>query len=319
MNEITTTRSNALVDPGVHVWHAEIPIYLFLGGLVAGLMVLAGFWRLRGHANSRTAALLPWAAPVLLTLGMLALWLDLENRWNVMRFYLAMKPTSPMSWGSWILLVVYPVSILFAWVVSPKSLRSAVRARVPARLIRLGLVDVWARRHDRQLAWASIVAGSALGIYTGVLLGTMAARPLWNSAVLGPLFLVSGLSSAAAFFLLSPVSDAERVRIGRLDMGLILVEFLFIALWLIGLASGGADSRAAAGLLLGGPYTTAFWTLVVVMGLVTPLVAELIEARHRLLPGRVAAALVLLGGFALRWIVVYAGQESEIVIKTVMR
>lgn len=319
MNEIITTRSNALVDPGVHVWHAEIPVYLFLGGLVAGLMVLTGYWRLRGHANSRVLALLPWAAPVLLTVGMLALWLDLENRWNVLRFYLAMRPTSPMSWGSWILLVVYPVTILFAWVVSPRSLRSAVRGRVPARLIRLGLVDVWARRHDRLLAWASVVTGTALGIYTGVLLGTMAARPLWNSAVLGPLFLVSGLSSAAAFLLLYRVNDAERLRIGRLDMGLIVVELLVIALWLIGLASGGADSRAAAGLLLGGPYTTAFWMLVVLLGLVTPLAAELIEARHKLLPGRVSAALVLLGGFALRWIVVVAGQASELGVRTAMR
>jgi formate-dependent nitrite reductase membrane component NrfD len=49
------------------------------------------------------------------------------------------------------------------------------------------------------------------------------------------------------------------------------------------------------------------------MGLVTPLAAEWIEARHGLLPGRVAAVLVLLGGFALRWIVVYAGQDSALV------
>ena len=35
-------------------------------------------------------------------------------------------------------------------------------------------------------------------IYTGILLNTMVARPLWNSAILGPLFLVSGLSAGAA-------------------------------------------------------------------------------------------------------------------------
>jgi protein NrfD len=42
------------------------------------------------------------------------------------------------------------------------------------------------------------VLGVALGIYTGILLNTMVARPLWNSAILGPLFLVSGLSAGAA-------------------------------------------------------------------------------------------------------------------------
>ena len=41
--------------------------------------------------------------------------------------------------------------------------------------------------------------GVVLGIYTGILLSAFGARPLWNSAVLGLLFLISGLSSAAAF------------------------------------------------------------------------------------------------------------------------
>jgi protein NrfD len=48
------------------------------------------------------------------------------------------------------------------------------------------------------LGWANLVLGVALGIYTGILLNTMVARPLWNSAILGPLFLVSGLSAGAA-------------------------------------------------------------------------------------------------------------------------
>lgn len=319
MNEITTTRSNPLVDPALHVWNAEIPLYLFLGGLVAGLMVLAGISRLRGpRMNSHGIALVPWMAPVLLTVGMLALWLDLENRWNVLRFYLAMRPTSPMSWGSWILLLVYPASILVAWVTTPPSVRVALLQRVTRGKRVVEALDRWSLVHERAIGWASVVVGASLGIYTGVLLGTMAARPLWNSAVLGPLFLVSGMSGAAAFLLLHTIGDAERVAIGRLDLGLILVEFLLLALWLIGLGTGSADARAAAGLLLGGPYTAAFWTLVIVGGLVTPLVAELIEIRHKLLPGRVAAALVLLGGFALRWIVVFAGQDSAILARTAL-
>ena len=38
------------------------------------------------------------------------------------------------------------------------------------------------------LGVANVVLGVALGIYTGILLNTMVARPLWNSAILGPLF-----------------------------------------------------------------------------------------------------------------------------------
>jgi len=320
MHEITTTRANPLVDPAVHVWHAEVPVYLFLGGLVAGLMILTGGWHLlKGRAASRALALLPWTAPLLLTVGMLFLWLDLENRWNAWRFYLTWQPTSPMSWGSWILVAVYPVSVLMAWVTTPEVTRTALLERLPLGRGALERLDAWAMARAGALAWASLVVGAALGVYTGVLLGTMAARPLWNSAILGPLFLASGLSSAAAFTLLYRVNEDERRTIGRLDMGIIVVEALLIALWLMALGTGSASSRAAAALLFGGAYGAAFWTLVVAMGLATPLVAEWIEARHGLAPGRIPAVLVLLGGFALRWIVVYAGQESSLLMQTAMR
>ena len=167
----------------------------------------------------------------------------------------------------------------------------------------------WVDRHSRAVAWTNVIAGAGLGIYTGMLLGTMASRPLWNSAILGPLFLTSGLSTGAAYMLLYRLDDGERILLARLDMGLIVVELALIAVWLIGLASGGSATRAAAWVLLGGPYTTAFWLLVVGFGLVAPLLAEWMERRGGHVPGRLAAVMVLAGGLALRWIIVYAGQH----------
>lgn len=311
MTEFTTTRQNPLIDPAMHIWHAEIPLYLFLGGLVAGLMVISGLWLLRRPEGprSRALALLPWAAPVLLSLGMLFLWLDLENRLNAFRFYLAFELGSPMSWGSWILLAVYPVAIGLAWHTTPPDVRSWVgeRLRHPAWL---GRLDGWLSARARGLALASVVLGAALGVYTGVLLGTLAARPLWNSAILGPLFLVSGLSTGAAFMLFYRLDADERRLLARTDLWLIGVELFLLAIWITGLLSGGAASQAAVGTLLGGPYTAAFWTLVVAVGLVTPLVAEWTELRRGEIPGRFAAGLVLVGGLALRWVIVFAGQHA---------
>jgi protein NrfD len=320
---MTSTRANAMVDPALHVWHLEVPLYLFLGGLVAGLMVLTGLWILRDPdaRRSRALGLLPWAAPVLLTLGMLFLWLDLENRWNVLRFYLAFRPASPMSWGAWILLAVYPASIALALRTTPAELRACPTAGAARRVGAVAAatrLDGWFARlvawvdgHTRGIAWTAILLGSALGIYTGVLLGTLGARPLWNSAILGPLFLVSGLSTGAAFMMLHRLSDDERIAVGRLDVGLIVAELALIGLWLTGLMTGGAAARAAGATLLGGPYTAAFWTMVVAVGLLIPLMAEWIELRHRRVPGRLAAVLVLAGGLALRWIIVAAGQHSD--------
>jgi formate-dependent nitrite reductase membrane component NrfD len=214
-----------------------------------------------------------------------------------------------MSWGAWILLGIYPVSIGLAWATTPQVRKARVRERIAA-LPLLGRVEGWAVERPHLLAHLSIVLGAALGIYTGVLLGTMAARPLWNSALLGPLFLVSGLSTGAAFMLLYRLSDRERVFLGRADMGLIAAELALLALWMMGLASGGAASQAALASITGGPWTAAFWTLVVTLGLLVPLAGEWFEHKHGVVPGRGTAILVLMGGFALRWILVFGGQST---------
>lgn len=320
MNEITNTRHNHLIDPTMHVWGWEIPLYLFLGGVVAGIMIFTGWRMLRNREEERSFAmgLLPWTAPVAISLGMFFLWLDLEHPFNAWRFYAAFKVTSPMSWGAWILLGIYPVSILLAWVTTPEQLKKVVRDRLGG----VGLfrrLDEWAGENVRILAVLNIVMGAALGIYTGVLLGTMAARPLWNSALLGPLFLVSGLSTGAAFMLLFGLKDQERVFLGRADMGLIAAELALLALWMIGLATGGGPSEAALATILGGPYTAAFWTMVVTLGLLAPLLGEWLEFKHGAVPGKGTAILVLLGGFALRWILVFAGQASGWVTDIAMR
>src|SRR5512140_233939 len=110
MNEITLSRANPLVDPHLHVWAWQIPVYLFLGGLVAGMMILWGWFAFsdrRRRADS-VAFLLPPLGLALLSLGMLALFLDLEHKAFVWRLYTTFQPASPMSWGAWILLAVYP-------------------------------------------------------------------------------------------------------------------------------------------------------------------------------------------------------------------
>jgi formate-dependent nitrite reductase membrane component NrfD len=245
----------------------------------------------------------------LLSLGMLFLWLDLENRWNVLRFYFVLRPASPMSWGAWILLLIYPASVLFALAQLPPDLAADLAGR--ARWLgRLPVIADWAKTRLRPLALLSAASGVALGIYTGVLLGALGARPLWSSAILGPLFLVSGLSTGAAFMLLYRLNADERRLAGRADMLLIVAELALIGLWLAGLTTGGAAAREAAGLVLGGRFTAAFWTMVVAVGLLAPLAAEWLEHRHGLVPGRAAAVLVLIGGLALRWIIVAAGQHA---------
>ncbi|MFA7329990.1 MAG: NrfD/PsrC family molybdoenzyme membrane anchor subunit [Candidatus Delongbacteria bacterium] len=311
MLEHTTTRVNEMIDPVLTAWHGEVALYLFLGGITAGIMILTGALRLWKPDDQPSLALrlLPWASLALISVGMLCLFIDLANHWNAWRFYLILRPQTPMSWGAWILLLVYPVAAHYAWAETPEAWREEVLRRVPLKLLRDW--GDWSVRSRRFFGKLSIVAGSLLGVYTGILLGAFSARPFWNSALLGPLFLVSGVSTGAAFILLFKLKREEREWFGLIDMLLIVSELGILALWMIGLAVGGEAGLQALQLILGGPWTAVFWTLVVALGLLVPLAAEYIEHRHGLAPGRAAAVLVLIGGFTLRYVMVHAGQESH--------
>ena len=132
MLELTTTRHNPLIDPHLAVWSWEIPVYLFLGGIVAGMMVLAGINLIRvargDDPKSFFSVQTPIFAMALLSLGMLALFLDLAHKLYVWRVYLAFEPTSPMSWGSWVLILVYPVLAASALLRLPDSWPGLARA-----------------------------------------------------------------------------------------------------------------------------------------------------------------------------------------------
>jgi len=111
-----------------------------------------------------------------------------------------------------------------------------------------------------RLGMVSIVAGIALGIYTGILLSSLGARPLWSSAALGPLFLVSGLSTGAAFAHLIARNPDEQASLLKADTVFLAVELALIGLVLVGLLTASAVHANAAALLLGGPYTAVFWS-----------------------------------------------------------
>jgi formate-dependent nitrite reductase membrane component NrfD len=308
MIEFGTTRANPLVDPVLHVWAWQIPVYLFLGGLVAGMMAILGWFMFsdRHRRAESVAFLLPAASLVLLTLGMGALFLDLEHKPYVWRLYTTLKPASPMSWGAWILIAVYP------------ALAAAMLLRVPAplrdRLPALAALSDRLQANAGVVRWvaaANMGLGALLGIYTGVLLSALGARPLWNSALLGPLFLVSGLSSAAALVHMVATERSESELLARADNRFLQAELAILALFLIGLLTSTRVHIRAAELFLGGPFTAVFWVGVVGLGIVIPLFVQTLAVGHRVRHTPVAPLLVLAGGVLLRFVIVTAGQVSR--------
>jgi len=343
MLEFTTTRHNPLIDPQLAVWSWEIPVYLFLGGVVAGMMVLGGLAMLRIARGEDSKTFFSIQTPllgfVLMNVGMLALLLDLTHRLYVWRIYLTFQASSPMSWGSWVLIIVYVVLLASALIRLPQAW-PWLGQKVP----QLGTVsDIIVARPLwlRVLGWSNIVLGVGLGIYTGILLNTMVARPLWNSAILGPLFLFSGLSAGSAVMHLAavllargpapegPASGAiasmvqplgsqlpEKHTVDaliRADLMFLVLELVLIGLLLLNLQTSSASHAAAASLIVSGRYAWPFWGVIVVLGVLVPIVWQALELSHRIAHTVVPALLVLVGGFTLRWVMVNAGQLSQIV------
>ncbi len=310
--ELTSTRANAHVDPALHVWGWEVPVYLFLGGLVAGLLVLHALVVLlrKEERMPASAGIAPLLAVPLLGLGLGALFLDLEYKLHVWQFYAAFRLESPMSWGSWVLLAVFATGGLSGFAALVRT--SWYQGSRLTGLAPMARLAAFAERRRLGLARINLGLGLVLGIYTGVLLSSFAARPFWNSALLGPLCLVSGASTGVALTALLARRADERHALVRVDLLLILVEAGIVVLWLLGMGNAGEAGHEAASLVFGGAYTAVFWLLFFTAGLAVPFFLEMMSLRRRWSETLVAPALVLLGGIVLRFVLVDAGQLSAV-------
>lgn len=308
MNELSNTRFNHLIDPTLHVWGWEIPVYLFLGGLVAGMMIISGYFLFTGrHKKPKCSCfLLPIVSMCVLSVGMFALFLDLEHKLYFWRLYTTFQIKSPMSWGSWILVLVYPALIANLLIKPPIFLSSKFK-----------LVLKWSERINNKINSIRIIGiinislGVSLGIYTGILLSALGARPLWNTTILSILFLVSGLSAAAALVHLIAKDVSEREMLAKADNTFLTIEIIVIALMIVGALSSTEAHIQAINLILVGPYAASFWIFVVGMGIIIPLIFQMLAVQHKITHTPVFPIMVISGGLILRFVIVYAGQYSH--------
>jgi formate-dependent nitrite reductase membrane component NrfD len=305
---IVSGRANPFIDPHLHIWHWQIPLYLFLGGLAAGILFFAGLFTIMGkEKENRTAVkIAPHVVPWILVLGLVALFLDLKHQLYFWRLYATIRLESPMSWGAWVLMLVTPLS--FIW--------SAIHIReiLPGwswRFRILITLEEFFTRNKLSIAWIMAISSIILGVYTGILFSAFNARPLWNTSILGPLFLASGLSAGAAIIMLFSREHHERILFSKIDIGIIAVELFLIVHMFMGFLASTQVQIDAAGLFLGGRWTAPFWIFVVILGMILPVVLEVLELRKFRIPVLIPATLVLFGSLMLRFLIAFAGQESR--------
>lgn len=296
------------IDPSLHIWHWQIPAYLFLGGLAAGILFFAGLFTILGKEKEMPTTV-KWSTflvPFALVIGLFFLFLDLKHKLYFWKLYTTIRLESPMGWGAWTLMIITPLSVIWC--------ASYLKELIPGwnwKFSILEKAELFIIKNRKILAWLLVIYGAILGIYTGILLSAFNARPLWNTSILGPLFLTSGLSAGAATIIWMSKSHVERKVMSKIDLILIGIELFLIVHLFMGFLASTEVQIEAAKLFLGGEYTFIFWGGVVVVGLVIPFILEVLELRGVKIPVAIPSLMILVGGLIFRFIMVDAGQLTR--------
>ncbi len=289
------------------IWSGIIACYLFLGGLGGGAFATSAFlaWR---HPEAVTMRKLGhWIAPIVVIVGLVLLMFDAKaGLHNPLRFALLLTNFgSVMTWG---------VVILAAFVI--------------VALVAL-IIDLMKRRVPMWLEIVGAVLGICVAIYTGCLLGVCKTFPLWNTALLPILFLVSAMSTGMAAMLLAATIGCRREfdAVGgfrKFHFFLPIAEMVLVASLLF-ITYNSAESAGAASVmnLVAGKCSVAFWLVFVLLGLVVPTALEwhllffASEAEEKSRMGRILSGtsdgLLLVGGFVLRLLVLAAAMPITMV------
>jgi formate-dependent nitrite reductase membrane component NrfD len=296
-------------------WYWLVIIYFFVGGLAGGCFFLAALIDLFGRVEDRPVARLGYyvAFPAVVASGVLLIAdLQVPSRfWHMLVESNTLRPMlklySPMSLGSWALLAFGAV----AFAAFLAALADAGRAPWPwLRYFRPpGVVGVL-------VALVGGILGFFVAGYTGVLVA-VTNQPIWSdTSLLGLNFLVSAAStSAALLILLAPrrwwaLPGVHALK--RFDSMTLVLELLALIALVVSLGSMARAWLNAWGAVLA--------IGVIGLGIIVPLALHVLERRRpagpiaRVRPfGRdlatpLAAALVLLGGFLFRVVIVLSAQ-----------
>lgn len=258
------------------VWKSEIPLYLWTGGIAGASAVLHGVARLSGNEAlaKRTlyiGAVADVASPLLLVK-------DLGRPERFLNMFRMFKATSPMSVGSWILLV------------------SGGASNTAAALELLGVLAPVRRAAEI----ASFAAGPPLATYTGALLANTSI-PVWSEArdQLPWLFGASATGTAgAAAAVITPVrfaGPARRAAVAGAVAEGVVMHLMRRRLGFVGEVYDQGTARRHA--RIARACTTLGAGLIALGG-------------RRPAAARTGGLLMLAGGLALRFSVFKAGFQS---------
>jgi formate-dependent nitrite reductase membrane component NrfD len=318
-------------------WSIPLWFDMWLAGMAGGAFIAAFLAdRYSGGTHKNLFRLAVYTGVPLAIIGVLLLVIDLGNPLWFWHLVTTFKPVAVMSMGTWILLIwaIIAFIMMIAWVIEGNATRNpGLHSDNTADRMRL---------ISGSLAWVDLIFAVLLIIYPGALLAST-SQPIWSSTLLLPaIFVASAVCTGTALLIIMAlvINAANRSSsnilnstvkwlfgstgwtisketIGQLAKALIwviaieLVVMVGYAIWLG--VSGVAGASEALTLLTAGSLALPFWLAVVLLGLLAPLVLLIINRGEELAVKATSivtasAVCVLLGGFALRAIMIIGGQ-----------
>ena len=291
-------------------WGIPVAVDLFLAALGAGAFMLAVLADLTGKKRYRLiSAVGAFIAPWPVIGGVLLLVIDLGRPWLFWEMllkrgegltleypFLQFRLGSTMSIGTWVLTIFVWVS--FAYI-------AATVAAYPFK---------WVGILRKLIGIIGLPIAIMVTVYTGVLLSA-SPNPLWNSMWLPVTFVFSAMATATAsvIFVIAALKlfgvvgehNADVPKLERMNSTVIFVQLLAVIVFM--LASLGVPQMK---LVIGAGFGALWWVGIIFLGLVVPFLygrkGEVKSPQTSL----VMAALVLLGGFFLRYVILIAGQMA---------
>ena len=269
-----------------------IVTYFFLGGLSAGAFVFsvaANYWKKEFKPLAKTAAIL---APVTLGIGMLFLLFDLGMPFRMWRLFLSFQPRSAIYWGTWFLNIFLILSLVYAWFLIKGEDEKA-----------------------KKYAYPGLVMGFLVAVYTAIILAQSPGTALWRHiiAILPWLFLVGGLISGIALVILVSAGRTDSTlltKLGKFLACLVLLEVGIVFIDVVVLFNGDITAIESAKSFLVGEFSFLFWVFEIILGSLIPVII-LLRTKVSAKGLAVASILILMGIYAMRYIVVVGGQLTS--------
>ncbi len=296
MGEEVTEMNETVV---YNVFHLDAYGYLVLayfffgsggGGafIASALSTLFGGERYKNIAN--VGAII---SVVLVSIGGIFLLLDLEQPQRIFHLFFKFNQTSPISWGGIILSLFFLCSLIYLYFLFFKQNEKMAKV----------------------LGGIGIVIAILVMSYTGLLISMARARPLWHSAIMPPLFLVSGGIAGLACILLvvnllqKYRPDDNVIKLLRMTMVILILLDIFFLSDMYVLYVGIAEAQEVALLLLVGKFAFLFWVVELLIGSIVPvLILTMKRVAYKKEWQILASVLSLVGVFAMRYIILIVGQ-----------